>query len=171
MKKPIKPAFSCYNQPMKHVLPDTSLVCSKCKKKASPSQFPYFALSHLTKHQRETCKRCWKGIPYRKALLKPAESKGSIRAVKVFTKRRAARNANSVANQKTRRRAMPLWADRKAIQQVYQEAIRLTAETGIPHHVDHIVPIRGKNVSGLHVHYNLQVITATDNLKKSNKLL
>ena len=63
----------------------------------------------------------------------------------------------------------PSWADLAAIKRVYQQAYQLTIETGIQHHVDHIVPLRGKSVSGLHVHINLQIITALENLKKYNK--
>lgn len=69
-----------------------------------------------------------------------------------------------------RARATPTWADMDAIKKIYLEARRKTEETGTLHHVDHIIPLRGKIVSGLHVHYNLQIITAQENLRKSNRL-
>lgn len=62
------------------------------------------------------------------------------------------------------------WADSKAIAAMYAEARRLTAETGIPHHVDHIVPLQGEFVSGLHVETNLRVIPGIDNIRKRNKV-
>ena len=66
-------------------------------------------------------------------------------------------------------RAMPPWANRDAITAVYEEAARKTLETGIEHHVDHEIPLRGKLVSGLHVHTNLKAIPARENLKKGNR--
>jgi hypothetical protein len=82
-----------------------------------------------------------------------------------------------LADNKVRRRkhreATPPWLTRKQkseIRQLYQIAITMTQTTGEQYVVDHIVPLRGKDVCGLHVPWNLRVITQEENLKKSNKL-
>jgi hypothetical protein len=72
---------------------------------------------------------------------------------------------------KQKNKAMPVWANREAIKKIYIEARRLSLETGIPHHVDHIIPLRSPLVCGLHIPENLQILTALDNTKKSNKLI
>ena len=51
---------------------------------------------------------------------------------------------------------------------IYRECVKLTEETGVPHHVDHIHPI---SKGGKHHPDNLQILTATENIRKSNKLL
>lgn len=66
----------------------------------------------------------------------------------------------------------PKWLtadDFKAIEAFYWEAKNKEIETGVRHHVDHIIPLRGKNVSGLHVPANLQVIRAAENSRKGNR--
>jgi hypothetical protein len=50
----------------------------------------------------------------------------------------------------------------------YQLAAMLTNSSGVEHHVDHIIPLQGRKVSGLHVFSNLRVIPGSDNVKKSN---
>lgn len=62
------------------------------------------------------------------------------------------------------------WADMPAIKAIYQEA-RDRREAGENVVVDHIIPLNGKNVCGLHVHTNLQIICSRENAMKSNKLI
>lgn len=67
------------------------------------------------------------------------------------------------------KRAMPAWADCDKMMAFYVEAVRLTRETGIAHHVDHIYPLQSKIMCGLHCEINLQVVPATVNQRKKNK--
>lgn len=67
------------------------------------------------------------------------------------------------------RLAMPKWVNRKEIKSIYQHSYSVSITTGIRHHVDHIIPLKGKLVSGLHVPWNLQVIPWKENLTKGSK--
>lgn len=72
------------------------------------------------------------------------------------------------------RDATPPWLTRKQkaeIRQLYQIAITMSKTTGERYVVDHIVPLQGEDVCGLHVPWNLRVTTQEENLKKSNKVL
>ena len=63
---------------------------------------------------------------------------------------------------------MPPWADTEAIDPIYQWAAWLSAATGRRYEVDHIIPLNGRTVSGLHVEANLQILTREDNYEKGN---
>jgi len=69
-----------------------------------------------------------------------------------------------------KRHATPAWANFEAIRAFYRKAHRLTIETGVRHEVDHIVPLQSPFVCGLHVEYNLQILTSLENKKKRNYL-
>ncbi len=82
--------------------------------------------------------------------------------------------ADTKARRRKHRQATPPWLSRKhksEIRQIYQIAITMTKTTGEQYVVDHIVPLRSDTVCGLHVPWNLRVITQEENLAKSNKLL
>jgi flagellum-specific peptidoglycan hydrolase FlgJ len=94
--------------------------------------------------------------------------------IKPYLKEWARDNKDSVNARNSKHRAnkinaSPSWRDDDAIKEIYKEAQRLTNETGIIHHVDHRVPLNGKNVCGLHWEGNLQILTQTENLSKGNK--
>jgi transposase-like protein len=62
------------------------------------------------------------------------------------------------------------WANLDAIRAIYTECSALNSLHGKrTYHVDHIIPLQGSTVSGLHVESNLQIVLAIDNLTKSNK--
>jgi len=73
-----------------------------------------------------------------------------------------------------RRAATPTWLSpiqKAQIMEFYDLAKAKTFQTGIVHHVDHIIPISGENVSGLHVPWNLQILTQAENCSKKNAVV
>jgi len=82
--------------------------------------------------------------------------------------------ADNKVRRRKHRQATPPWLTRKQkseIRQLYQIAITMSKTTGERYVVDHIIPLRSDYVCGLHVPWNLRVITQEENLKKSNKVL
>lgn len=81
-------------------------------------------------------------------------------------------NALSAKKRAIKRQATPAWLTPEQTAQIemfYIVARRLSDETCVKHHVDHIEPLAGENACGLHVPWNLQILTATANIKKGNK--
>jgi len=67
--------------------------------------------------------------------------------------------------------ATPKWCEIEEIKALYIKARRLTVDTGIQQHVDHILPLINSTICGLHVLANLRIIPYTDNLSKGNKFI
>ncbi len=86
-----------------------------------------------------------------------------------FKANRAVMNKHSAAYRAQLNSAAPEWTDWEAIAAIYADCAKTVSETGIQHNVDHIIPIRGKDVCGLHVWWNLRIITESDNCKKGNR--
>lgn len=67
--------------------------------------------------------------------------------------------------------ATPAWAEHAVIGFFYATRAYISEETGEMWHVDHVLPLQGKEVCGLHTHTNLRVVPAIVNLRKGNKLI
>ena len=90
--------------------------------------------------------------------------KNNPESVKIDTNNRRRRHKN----------ASPPWLTKEHKEQIkslYRDALVATRVTGVQYVVDHEVPIRSELVCGLHVPWNLRVITQEENLKKSNKIV
>jgi len=83
-------------------------------------------------------------------------------------------NAKNAKYRASKLKATPIWLNEVHIEQIksfYVEAKKLESIDNIIRHVDHIIPLQGITVCGLHVPWNLQILTAEENQTKKNKLL
>jgi hypothetical protein len=140
-------------------------ICKSCDSKQS-LQYRRDNKERVNAQQRGYSKRPeWKK---RKAKNQKAYYLKNKEKLNQYYKEYAAKNPDKGAKNTAKYRAKkinatPEWANHDKIKEIYAEA----AETGM--HVDHIIPLQGKLVSGLHVEYNLQLLTPEENLSKSNK--
>jgi hypothetical protein len=80
---------------------------------------------------------------------------------------------HSVKRRSSEKAATPLWItdeDKEKTKLIYLKRDFINEMTGIKHEVDHIYPIQGKHSCGLHVYWNLRIITATENRRKNNSI-
>lgn len=78
-------------------------------------------------------------------------------------------NARDSKRRAAELQATPPWANTAQIKRIYQACQNITERTGVQHHVDHVIPLQGKNVCGLHTEKNLAIIPAKMNISKANK--
>jgi hypothetical protein len=106
---------------------------------------------------------------YNKRWAQNNRDKTRAKSLKWSANNRSSCNARGAKRRAQQLNATPVWADLEAIKSWYSLAKMFDKTFKEKHHVDHIVPLQGKNICGLHVEYNLQVLTAVENIKKSNK--
>lgn len=150
-----------------------SKVCTGCQVNKPLDLFPWCKDHRLTAGGRvgSRCKGCvnerakkWQRENYQRAFANQMRWRGENRE-----------RYNALMGQATRRylaarrNNTPKWADHDKMLEVY-EAARLMREAGLDVEVDHIVPLQGVNASGLHVHWNLQIIEKTENRQKRDSV-
>lgn len=147
--------------------------CTKCLQQLKISNFYW----NKNKNNYESfCKECVKVIRqnhYQNNYNKVREC--NRKAVSKHQKKYPERNTQKVSLRRAKKlKAVPKWLsdkDKKSIKAIYKLARELSLLSDTNYVVDHIVPLQGDNVCGLHVPWNLQVITAIENLKKGNQLM
>ena len=76
-------------------------------------------------------------------------------------------NAHTAKYRSKKLNATPSWLTKEQLVEItafYKKAKELEKVTGVKHHVDHIIPLQGKTVSGLHVPWNLEILTEEQHL-------
>ncbi len=134
----------------------------------------YIALpTCITKHTQkkiETTKRWRRANPayYNNRYAKSSEPS------KTFTKRWKSKNPDKVAllvdtRKKVLKQSTPPWFEHDLVNTIYRKRDELSRLWGVDLTVDHVVPLQGKKVCGLHCWINLQLIERKENGRKHNK--
>ena len=163
--------------PVAETLQEQFFTCVSCKL-AKP--YSFFSKSRSRKAGiQNRCKECY--AQYQRAWSSKHRDKHNevrnnwrrsnhekwLAYVAEWRRRDPSRNTAYVAARNSARiKATPKWADLKAIQEIYRRCREISKATGIKHNVDHIIPLQGRDVCGLHVESNLQIITQEENFKK-----
>lgn len=110
---------------------------------------------------------------YGKKYSKENASKRAISRREYYLKSKPQHRARVASRRAAKKLRTPSWLteeDKRNILAVYKMSERLSQCMGIEHHVDHIIPLRGESICGLHVPWNLQAVPAMLNFRKNNKL-
>ena len=159
--------------------------CSKCNTNKSINQF---SKNRIAKDGHcSICKICSAHIRkehYKANKLKTLENNQKYRLVnkvklsnqkKLYKQiNRAKYAANHAKRRAAKLNATPKWLTKEQLQEIrdfYEIAAAFKLYTGEEYQVDHIIPLQSDKVCGLHVPWNLQILTAKENVSKSNKLI
>lgn len=133
-----------------------------------------FLVGHTPEYRRAYYKKNReKELANRKPYAEANKEKRRLYCSQYNKEHQAAKAAREAFRRAQKLKATPSWLTQEhkdQIKALYVERDKLCALSGIMYHVDHIVPLLGKEVSGLHVPWNLQLLPWNKNLAKSNKV-
>ena len=147
--------------------------CTKCEEAKPLAEF------RLEKRNKSgvaaICKKCcYAGDAASKAWRSKNKERAKEIAKKSYEKNRAGYIYRARCRKIALKERTPKWLtefDLFVIECIYDRAKELGEYFGVPFHVDHIIPLQGKTVSGFHCPANLQILPASVNLSKSNKFV
>lgn len=143
----------------------------KTNKEASKAIYSKFYQENKDQLVEAGRKNQHKNNEYSKAYRQNNKEQRRITGIKWRAKNKVLTCFLANARRARKLQATPKWAEAelKQIEALYREAARLQEETGVIHHVDHIIPLQSDLVCGLHCLANLQILTQRENNQKSNK--
>lgn len=144
--------------------------CKDCQKEYLKNYYKLNKEKLIKKQSEYQIKNKKKRNAYKKKWAKENKKK-VIEAQKKYHKNNPHKKAHWEGKRRSiKANATPKWSDLQKIEILYQKAKWLESITGLKYHVDHVIPLQGENVCGLHIWENLQILENTLNFKKSNKL-
>lgn len=155
---------------MKRLNPVTELPFSKGDVRNDGFIFKSYDYRHLRKNGFYA--EVWLNpISFKKCVAEDKNKKQN-RDSKYSKENRSKRNALVAKRKAAKLNRTPSWLSQEHLEQIeelYTMAKMFEMYTGQQYHVDHIVPLQGKNVSGLHTPWNLQILPAKENMSKGIK--
>lgn len=151
---------------VKKVIPkDGNKFCTMCKKELSLSEFSKDA--YRGGKPRPRCKGC-EYLLNKEYVNKNRETVNKQVLERYYKNYESERSRRNHINRlrKSRLKSIPTWSDLESIKLIYIKTRNLSSLYNTEFHVDHVVPLRSKYVSGLHTESNLQILDRELNLKK-----
>lgn len=115
------------------------------------------------------CRRCYR-LEYFKSYTKEYRKLNKLKVREIEKRSEKKGYLGRLAAHRARKRMLRMQTPKCLLPAIYKELKKVYLNRPEGHHVDHIIPIKGKDVCGLHVPWNLQYLQAVENMKKGNRV-